>query len=263
MRRKGYLFGVLLLAMGLSITGCEKPEQKIDRTDAQQSKPYQAKEFSQLKGMEGFSTTLLENHFKLYQGYVKHTNMLMDQLQALLQAGNVSSPEFTELKRRLGFEFDGMRLHELYFSNLGGKTPLDSKSPLYDAIAKNFGSMETWKKDFMTTGSMRGVGWVILYADPRSGNLIDFWINDHEVNHPAGCVPLLVMDVWEHAYMLDYQLDRGKYMEAFFNNINWPEVAARFDQSVAAANVAKERPESVVMPTSESLRMFEKPHETE
>ena len=259
MPRKLYLLCVLLLAIGFSITGCEKSMQGPGGKSAQGVKPYEAKDFSQLKGMEGFSDILLENHFKLYQGYVKNTNMLLERLGALLKSGNVNSAEYSELKRRLGFEFDGMKLHELYFSNLGGKQSTDSKQTIYDAIVKNFGSFELWKKDFAATGSMRGIGWVVLYFDPESGRLANFWINEHEVNHPAGCKPLLVMDVWEHAYMLDYQLDRGKYIEAFFNNIDWNEVAARYDKGVAEAAVAgKSTIAPLGMPTSESLKMFEK-----
>jgi len=212
-----------------------------------------------LVGLTGFSEILLQNHLKLYQGYVKNTNMLLDQLGAMLKNGNTNTAEYAELKRRLGFEFNGMRLHELYFLNLAGGKNLDSKYAIYDAIVKNFGSYDLWKKDFIATGSMRGVGWVVCYLDPQSGRLINFWINEHEVNHPAGCKPLLVMDVWEHAYMLDYQLDRAKYMEAFLNNINWDEVTARYTQGVAAASVDR-KSESLEMTTSESLKMFEKPH---
>jgi superoxide dismutase, Fe-Mn family len=120
--------------------------------------------------------------------------------------------------------------------------------------------MEMWKKDFIATGAMRGVGWVVCYLDPHSGRLINFWINEHEVNHPAGCAPLLVMDVWEHAYMLDYQLDRAQYMEAFFNNINWDEVTARYDRTVAAAHAAP-GPESAEKAASEpAAKPAEKPH---
>lgn len=262
MPRRLYMLCMLLLTTGFLIAGCEESMQGPEIRRAQDVKPYEAKDFSQLKGMEGFSDTLLENHFKLYKGYVKNTNMLLERLGTLLNSGKTGSAEYSELKRRLGFEFDGMKLHELYFLNLGGKQSPDPQQIFYDAIVKNFGSFEVWKKDFETTGTMRGVGWVVLYFDPESGRLANFWINEHEVNHAAGCKPLLVMDVWEHAYMLDYQLDRGKYIDAFFNNVDWNEVAARYDQAVGAALVPPHgRMEPLGMPTTESLKMYEQGHE--
>ncbi len=95
------------------------------------------------------------------------------------------------------------------------------------AIAASFGSVEAWEKDFRATGAMRGIGWVVLYQDASSNRLINFWVNEHDTAHPAGCNPLLIMDVFEHAYMLDYGLKRADYIEAFFKNINWSAVDAR------------------------------------
>lgn len=263
MPRRIYMVCMLLLATGLLFAGCEQSTQGPEIRRAKDVKPYVAKDFSQLKGMEGFSDALLENHFKLYKGYVKNTNMLLDRLGTLLNSGKAGSLEYSELKRRLGFELDGMKLHELYFLNLGGKQAPDPQQIFFDAIVKNFGSFELWKKDFEATGLMRGVGWVVLYYDPESGRLANFWINDHEINHAVGCKPLLVMDVWEHAYMPDYQLDRGKYIDAFFNNVDWNEVAARYDEAVGAALIPPQgRMEPLGMPTTDSLKMFEQGHET-
>ncbi len=187
--------------------------------------PYEAKDYSSLIGMQGFSETLLKNHFTLYQGYVTNINKLFDLLGGKPKTG--TDPEFAELKRRVGFEFDGMRLHELYFENLGGKASLDRSGKLGGRLAQEFGSYEAWEQDFRATGSMRGVGWAILYQDNVSGRLFNMWINEHHTNHPAGCVPVLVMDVWEHAFMVDYGLNRAGYIDAFFRNINWPVVEAR------------------------------------
>ncbi len=188
---------------------------------------YEAKDFSKLIGMNGFSSALLNNHFKLYQGYVTNTNKLMDTLASMLKEGKTGTPEYAELRRRLGFEFDGMRVHEYYFGNLGGRDSIEKDGDAEKALAKDFGSYEAWEKDFRATGSMRGVGWAILYQDDMTGTLFNQWINEHHVNHPAGCRPILVMDVWEHAFMLDYQLNRAGYIEAFFKNINWQVVAGR------------------------------------
>jgi Fe-Mn family superoxide dismutase len=188
---------------------------------------YEAKDYSKLIGMEGFSETLLKNHFTLYQGYVTNTNKLMDTLASMLKEGKVGTPEYAELKRRMGWEFNGMRLHEYYFDNLGGKAALDKSGRLAKKLAENFGSYEDWEKDFRGTGAMRGIGWVILYQDNVSGKLFNQWINEHDVGHPAGCVPILVMDVFEHAFMTDYGLKRADYIEAFFKNINWAVVENR------------------------------------
>ena len=187
---------------------------------------YTAKDYSALVGMPGFSETLLKNHFTLYQGYVTNTNKVLDLLGAMLNEGKTGTPEYAELKRRLGWEFDGMRLHEFYFENLGAK-PLNANGALAKRLAADFGSFENWEKDFKATGAMRGIGWTILYQDPVSGRLINFWINEHDASHPAGGVPLLIMDVFEHAFMLDFGLKRADYIAAFFANINWGAVEGR------------------------------------
>ena len=189
--------------------------------------PYTAKDYSNLIGMEGFSETLLKNHFTLYQGYVTNTNKLIDLLAAMVKEGKVGTPEYAELKRRMGFEFNGMRLHEYYFDNLGGKGLLDESSKLGERLAEDFGSYEVWEEDFKSTGKMRGIGWTILYQDNINGKLLNQWINEHETGHLAGCVPLLVMDVFEHAFITDYGLKRPDYIEAFFKNINWEAVEGR------------------------------------
>ncbi|MBN2206378.1 MAG: superoxide dismutase [Candidatus Aminicenantes bacterium] len=188
---------------------------------------YTAKDYSRLIGTAGFSETLLKNHFTLYQGYVANTNKVLDIMAQLAKDGKAATPEFAEIKRRLGWEFNGMRLHELYFENLGGKAGLDPNGRLAKAMAASFGSVEAWEKDFRATGAMRGIGWAVLYEDPVNGRLINFWINEHDVAHPAGCRPLLIMDVFEHAFMLDYGLKRADYIEAFFKAVDWTAVEAR------------------------------------
>lgn len=188
---------------------------------------YTAKDYSALIGMPGFSEMLLKNHFTLYQGYVTNTNKLLETLDALLKDGKAATPEYAEMKRRLGWEFDGMRLHEYYFENLGGKSPLDRGKPLATRLAADFGSYDNWEKDFKATGAMRGIGWAVLYQDPASGRLVNFWINEHDAGHPAGCNPILIMDVFEHAFMIDYGLKRADYIGAFLSNVNWSAVEAR------------------------------------
>ncbi|MPL91251.1 Superoxide dismutase [Fe] [bioreactor metagenome] len=191
---------------------------------------YIPQDYSHLLGMDGFSDKLLEMHFTLYQGYVRNTNILLELLQRLLDANRTSGPEYAEPKRRLGWEFDGMRLHEYYFDNLGGDGRISRKCPLIKKIKADFGSYDKWEQDFKATGMMRGIGWSVLYQDITNGQLINFWINEHDTGHPTGCKPLLIMDVWEHAYMPDYDLKRNDYIDAFFSNINWNVVQQRLEE---------------------------------
>jgi len=192
-----------------------------------QTEKYEISDFSNLIGMNGFSDTMLRNHFKLYGGYVKNTNLLAGKLTELSKSNQAVTPEYAELKRRFGFEFNGMRLHEYYFGNLGGDGIPNKDLRIINGLAKHFGSVEDWKADFIATGAMRGIGWVVLYQDEETGNLFNAWINEHEIGHLAGCNPLIVMDVFEHAYMTDYQLDRKSYITAFFKNLDWNKIEKR------------------------------------
>lgn len=185
---------------------------------------YEAKKYDHLIGIRGFSEALLKNHFTLYQGYVANTNKLAELLTIWMKEGR-TGPEYSEIQRRFAWEWNGMRLHELYFENLGGKGGVLPDGALMAAITRDFGGFENFKKAFVTTGSMRGIGWVVLYqADNR---LTISWINEHDVGHLAGATPILVMDVFEHAFMLDYGLRRADYIAAFFDNIDWEKVQAR------------------------------------
>ncbi len=212
--------------MGITLIAGE-PETSIPKTQAEEKMTYNAKDYNRLIGMEGFSETLLKNHFTLYQGYVTNTNKVLEALGQMLKEGKVATPEYAEMKRRLGWEFNGMRLHEFYFENLGGKGSVSKTGKLYQKLVESFGSYEAWEKDFKATGAMRGIGWVVLYQDILSGKFINFWINEHDGGHPSGGMPILIMDVFEHAFMIDYGLKRADYIEAFFRNINWTETEKR------------------------------------
>jgi len=194
---------------------------------------YQPRQFN-LSGLKGISDQTLEMHFKLYEGYVKETNNLTQRITDFIKDGNVDQeemPAYSELTRRLGFEYNGMVLHEYYFDNLqsGGGTgdPLKT-SQFLKAAEATFGSYDIWKADFVGIGKMRGVGWAICYQNPANGRISNHWITLHETGNVAGFNPILVMDVWEHAFLLDYKpAERPKYIEAFFSNINWNAVEER------------------------------------
>lgn len=126
-----------------------------------------------------------------------------------------------------------MRLHEYYFSNMTNNAqPLDCESVFSKQLAKDFGSYANWEKDFKATGAIRGIGWVVLCLDPLTQRTFNTWINEHDLGHLAGSIPLLVMDVFEHAYMTDYGLRRADYIEAFFQAIHWQTVASRFSHAL-------------------------------
>ncbi len=193
---------------------------------------YEAQKFDHLLGMQGFSDTLLKNHFTLYEGYVKNTNTVIEKLKT----AEANTPEFNELSRRFGWEFNGMRLHELYFSNLSkDTTAMGSEADLFKKIVASFGSSEACQANFKNTGTVRGIGWVVLYYDKTSDRLFNVWIDDHATNHIAGATPIVVMDMWEHAFMLDYGLKKTDYIDSFIANINWNEAQKRFEDTLRSA----------------------------
>jgi len=195
---------------------------------------YEPKNFEHLLGIEELSDQLLKNHFALYQGYVTNTNKVAELLSVLIKEGKTGTPEYAELKRRFGWEFNGMRLHECYFGNMiKGGTKLDRDSKLLKKIIEDFGSYENWEKDFKGVGGMRGIGWAVLYYDPIARRLFNTWINEHDVGHLSGAIPILIMDVFEHAYMIDYGLKRADYIVAFFKAIDWKTATNRFEEALA------------------------------
>src|SRR4030095_4416307 len=201
---------------------------------------YKARAFN-LSGLNGISDETLEMHFKLYEGYVKETNNLTEKITKFIEDGNVDQeemPAYSELTRRLGFEYNGMVLHEYYFENLkwgGGIGDPDRTTLFAKAAESSFGSYDVWKADFVGIGKMRGVGWAICNQNPANGRLSNHWITLHETGNIAGFDPILVMDVWEHAFLLDYKpADRPKYIEAFFSNIDWASCEQRLQQGVGS-----------------------------
>ena len=179
-------------------------------------------------GLKGISDDQIEEHWTLYKGYVQNVNGLLEEL-ARVEPGSRS---WAELKRRAGFEFDGMVLHEYYFGNLRTGVEPGRQGALLRALARTWRSFDEWQRDFVTTAAMRGIGWVILYHDPFSGRLFNWWIGEHEGNHPVGLAPILVLDVLEHAYMVDHGAGgRSPYVAAFLDNVNWRVVEQRFVES--------------------------------
>ena len=190
---------------------------------------YKVREFTHLKGLKGISDGQLEQHFKLYEGYVKNTNLLREQIADLFAKGQGETPICAELIRRMPFEQNGMALHEYYFDNLtpgGGDIP--AGGALATALTENFGSIDAYKKELLSMAKMRGIGWVLTLQDPTNGWLSNRWVTMHENGNLAGYKPVLVLDIWEHAWTVDYKpTERAKYLEAFFQNVNWKTVESR------------------------------------
>ncbi len=188
---------------------------------------YSTKDFSRLLGTRGFSDSLLKQHFELYAGYVKNANALDDELSAASPA-KPPTPSWSELKRRFGWEWNGMRLHELYFGNLTKNAKAQERdSPILSQVARDFGSREVWEKEFRATGSLRGIGWAALVWDPIARRLFNVWIDEHDRGALAGCPIVLVMDVFEHAYLTDYGTKRADYIDAFLAAADWEEAGRR------------------------------------
>lgn len=190
---------------------------------------YEEKTFD-LPEMEGLSTKQIEAHLKLYSGYIKNVNGLMDDINTLKQDSEKNARVLSELARRFGFEWNGMRMHEYYFEALGG----DGKpgGEIVNLIEDQYGSVDAWMAEFRAIAMMRGAGWAILTLDTESGNLHSIWVNDHELGQLAGAKVLIALDVWEHAYLIDYlPAGRGDYITAFFNNLKWDVVERRLTEA--------------------------------
>ena len=197
---------------------------------------YEVQEQLKPRALARISDAQVEEHWKLYEAYVKNTNAMLEELAA----AEPGSRAWSEVKRRLGFEFDGMVLHEYYFGNLAAGAALSPQSDLATALAETWNGLPGWREDFAGTAAMRGIGWEILYHDPAVDRLFNWWVSDHEIGHPAGLNPILVLDVWEHAWMVDYgAADKGKYVEAFLDNVAWSVVEQRFKASRSGERPAR------------------------
>lgn len=189
---------------------------------------FEVKEHLKPQGLVGISADQIEQHWGLYKGYVVQTNALEAELDAMRKEGKEGSAAYTDRRRRYGFEYNGMILHEWYFGNLksGGSSMGEA---LQTAICARWGTVDAWKADFANTGKSRSIGWAILYMDPETHSLSNHFIQLHEEGNPATFIPILVMDVWEHAYMVDFgAAGRAKYIEEFFKNVDLAKASDRF-----------------------------------
>lgn len=180
-------------------------------------------------GLNGISEEQIAQHWGLYEGYIAQSNALKADLDTMRANGQGGSASYADRRRRYGFEFNGMVLHEYYFANLKSGTSSDENSDFAKAVAAKWGSFEAWKEDFSNTGKSRSIGWAICAMDPITGDINNHFIQLHEEGNVPGFQPLLVMDVWEHAYMVDHKASgRPDYINAFWSNVNWDMVDCRY-----------------------------------
>jgi len=193
---------------------------------------YSPKTFS-LPVLEGISEKQVKVHLALYEGYVKHTNLIMEKIQGLKADAESHAYLIAELRRRFAFEFDGMRMHEYYFEQLeGGAVPASSDSSLASAVVEKYGEQGLVAHIKEVAGS-RGIGWVVVYGDPVAKTIHTTFVADHEVGQLSGLPIFLALDLWEHAYMVDYvPAEKKNYIDAFFSNLNWSVIEKRFDAAM-------------------------------
>ncbi len=184
----------------------------------------------ELKGLDGISDNQISQHMDiLYAGYVNKLNEIEERLKGVdITKANQVFSDFRALKAEESFALNGVVLHELYFGNLGGKAALPT-GKLQDLMARDFGSFEDWADNFKACG-MAARGWVILGMSAYDGRLHNYCLDTHNFNFPAMCTPLLVMDVYEHAYAIDYGVKRPPYIEAFMKNIDWEAAVNRLER---------------------------------
>ena len=194
---------------------------------------YAARKFD-LPELKGISQKQLEVHLALYEGYVKHTNHILEKIASLrAEDAEGNAYAMNELRRRLGFEFDGMRMHEYYFSQFEGEKGGSPDSALAKAAAEKYGSGEDFIKHIKEVAGTRGIGWVVVYADPVGKTLHTTFVGDHELGQLAGLPIVLALDLWEHAYMVDYApAEKKTYIDAFFDNLNWSVIEERFAKAM-------------------------------
>lgn len=217
------MVGAGLSAKGLVQAG---PEPKASGDPLAE---YVARPFDFGTGLPGLSKDLLAEHLMLYKGYVTRTNALLKDVLGAEREGK-GGAMVNELRRRLGFEFSGMRVHEWYFEALSAAPGAPSAThPLGKALEATWGSREAWWNAFKATCTMPGIGWAALVKDPVTGRLMNAWFQDHENAIPVGVQPILVVDVWEHAYVKDFgATGRAKYVDAVKPLLNWALVEKRF-----------------------------------
>jgi Fe-Mn family superoxide dismutase len=182
--------------------------------------------------LNGISKKSIDEHLKLYSGYVKHSNLILEKITEYSADSEKHAYALGEIQRRFGFEFNGMRNHEYYFQSLeGGSVSLPESSELKKAIEQEWGSWDGWLARFKAIAMTRGIGWAILYYDPATKKLVNTWVDEQHLGQLNGLQYVVGIDMWEHSFYLDYATDKKKYVEAFFENLNWQTIESWFKKA--------------------------------
>jgi Fe-Mn family superoxide dismutase len=188
---------------------------------------YTAKTFN-IPPLDGICQETIDEHIGLYNGYVKHANLIREKIDAYSSDPENNSYAISEVQRRFGFEFGGMRNHEYYFTQFEGGAKDLPEGKLKEMFVTQWGSLDHWYTRFTKIAMTRGVGWAMLYIDHQTNQLVETWVDEQQLGQLADLDIVLALDMWEHSYMLDYPPSRKKeYVDAFFRNLNWEVVAAR------------------------------------
>lgn len=193
---------------------------------------FKPKEFN-IGKLEGISEKTIEEHLKLYKGYVTNANLVLNKIEEYKKDATTNAYILSELHRRFAFEWGGIRNHEIYFSSLsGGPKELKEDSKLKYAIAQSGLDFEKWLEEFKAMALTRGIGWAMLYYDKETGKLFNTWVDEQHLGHLVGASPILALDMWEHSYYLDYTpAEKKKYIESFFANLNWEAIEENLQNS--------------------------------
>jgi Fe-Mn family superoxide dismutase len=188
---------------------------------------YGAKVFT-IPELQGISKDTIEGHLGLYQGYVKHVNLIQENITKLSVDTTTHAYLMGELQRRLGFEFCGMKNHEYYFAQFEGGFKTLPDGTFKSLIEAQWGRVDTWVESFKLIAKTRGVGWAMLYFDKQTNQLVQTWVDEQHIGQLVDVDIVLALDMWEHSYMRDYKAsEKHSYIEAFFKNLNWEVVALR------------------------------------
>lgn len=186
---------------------------------------FEEKKFS-IGELKGISKKSIDEHIKLYSGYVKNSNLIIDKVNDMRIDPEKNSYAISEVMRRFGFEYNGMRNHEVYFETLsGGSSTLNNSSILIKQIEKDFISFDKWLSEFKNLAMTRGIGWAMLYYDKKNNTLLNAWVDEQHLGQLQDCTLILALDMWEHSFVMDYMPSGKKnYIEDFLNNLNWVKV---------------------------------------
>lgn len=184
----------------------------------------------QIPELKGISKKSVEEHLKLYVGYVKNANLILEKIEEYKKDSEKNAYALGEIQRRFSFEYNGIRNHEVYFAGFEGEArPLSDGSALKTAIEASFGSFDAWFQTFKAIALTRGIGWAMLYYDPVTKGLVHAWVDEQHLGQLNGCTMILGLDMWEHSYYMDYVPgDKKKYIDAFFENLNWDVIEENY-----------------------------------